>query len=618
MSVGGRLGITLGALLLVLGLGLGTTASAQAPTVRMVAQPARVAVGAVFRLQIEARVASDAEPEIDLPDLSAFDQVSQPRQSSSVQMRYGIGLANPGIERSYVYVYTLRAAREGTYEIEPARITAGGQTATSGPVTVVVGAGGPPQPAAGAPPPAGARSEFLDGAVVDRTAFLRTTVEPANPYVGQQTTVSVYLYDGGRLRSSRMTQQPTTDGFWTHDLLAPGSSPPAQRTSVEGRTYNVHLLRRFAAFPLESGELTIGAPAVRGVTLNLDRIFGGGLEEELTRTGVPVAVPVRELPEQGRPPGPIHVGSLSLEADLDRGQVATRDAVTLTLRAEGEGRISGLELALPPQPGLRILQPEIEDEVTTDGGTLGGMREMRWLIVPERPGDYTLPAFEVATFDPRQATYRTVRTEPLTLLAAGEPTDPAAGGSVDDAPGPVAPGVAAAFGPIRTRASLRRSHRRLVDEGWFGWTFLIGPLLFGLALSIRVGQRWWRRGGNGAEARGAVRRSRKRLAEARKRMSEGDARGFYAAVATALTALVEAKLARPVGSLTHGELEALLRRRGLDAGLTRSLVDELEGSDFARFSAVGVSPEEMANTLDRARALLSGLDRFRPSPEDDE
>src|SRR5262249_39121275 len=91
---------------------------------------------------------------------------------------------------------------------------------------------------------------------------------------------------------------------------------------------------------------------------------------------------------------------------------------------------------------------------------------------------------------------------------------------------------------------------------------------------------------------------------------------FYAAVAQALQEMVEAKLARPVGSLTHAELRRTLVDRGLSAEPAEQLVDELGACDFARFSAAGASRDEMQRCLERAQNILSALDRFTPNAEE--
>ena len=148
-----------------------------------------------------------------------------------------------------------------------------------------------PQQGAGGSTPAGA-----DGARYDPEAFLRTVVDDPNPYVGDQITVTVYLYVRRPLRTApQIVQEPTADGFWVHDLLPPSRNLEATHQVVGGQSFNVYVLRRFAAFPLRAGTLQIGAPQLAMETGSLFDFFQPQ-QSRLERTGV--AVPV------GRPGPP--------------------------------------------------------------------------------------------------------------------------------------------------------------------------------------------------------------------------------------------------------------------------------------------------------------------------
>src|SRR5690606_25213348 len=81
--------------------------------------------------------------------------------------------------------------------------------------------------------------------------------------------------------------------------------------------------------------------------------------------------------------------------------------------------------------------------------------------------------------------------------------------------------------------------------------------------------------------------------------------------------LLEAKLGRPVGSLTHAELGRALVARGMREELAQRVVDELESCDFARFSAAGIRGEEMESCLARTKELLGELDRFPATKEEE-
>ena len=586
---------------------LACPASAQRPSasITMSADRTQIEPGGIFQLRVDATIRGGGQASIELPDLSAFDVVS--RQVS--RRTIGMGL---GGESGLTQVLHLRARQPGTVTIGPATADLGGRRVASDPLTIQVGDGAPePQPTVTQPPESGARG---DGMAFDPRGFLRTWVDHSDPYVGQQVTVTVYLYLPGPLRGSpSITQEPSTDGFWTRDLLPPSRGLVAETQRLNNRDFQVYVLRRFAAFPLQAGDLTIGATGISIQQGGIFSLFGGGGPESLSATGVPVTVRVRELPSAGRPPGEVHVGSLELHAELDRTQVGTGDAVTLTVTATGRGAVEQVRVPTPSAEGLRVLEPEIRDVTSSPNDVVGGTRTYRWLIVPERPGDTTLGPFEVPVFDPVAERYSVARAAALTLTAAGNGASPA-----EAEPSEVQPrsddAAAPSFGPIHPRSELRRSQAAIADQPWLFWLLGLGPLAYVCALGVRSARRRAARHDPSRDARRARKGAKKRLDAAAQHAKANAPREFYAAVATALKEVTEARLGQPVGSLTHPALRRTLQERGMDAELADRIVDELEGCDFARFSAVGVRGDEMDRCLERSRELLSALDRFTPSP----
>ena len=580
-------------------------------SVTMSADRTALQVGDVFRLEVRAEVTGAANAQVELPELGAFDVLGR-QVSTPVQFRFGFGSQTQLVQSTTVHLLTLRAREAGTFDLSPAAVVApGGRRFESERLTIRVG--GPanavdPVADPSVPPPLTG-----DGAQFDPEGFVRTVVDDARPTVGQQVTVTVYLYSRQPLRGGlQITQEPTTEGFWVHDLLPPTRSLEGQRQNVRGVDFNVYVLRRLAAFPLRAGALTIGATGITVTTGGIFDIFGRG-SAPLSRVGVPLSLEAQPLPDEGRPAGNVHVGSLELTATLDRAQVATGDAVELTVTARGEGQVRQVNLPSPAAPGLRVLEPEIRDEVTSPRGVVGGSRTFRWLIVAERPGETRLGPFEVPVFDPRARTYSVARAPALTLTAAGNPTGVA---EAPDEAGPSADDREITLGPIRTRSELARSPSslRVAAAPWLPYAFAIAPLVFAGALLVRTLRR---RGDEASRAnKTKAREAKRRLSAAATHASANAPAPFYAAIAQALKELLESKLERPVGSLTHAELRRVLGARGLDGALADRVVDELEGCDFARFAAAGARPEEMQSCLTRAKALLDELERFTPRAEE--
>jgi hypothetical protein len=569
-----------------------------------------VQVGEMVALEVRADVQNADNPQVELPDLTGFDVLAR-QVSSPVQFRFGSG-GTQVIQATTIHRLTLRAREPGTFALRPAVVHAGRQQFASNPLTIVVGgtpSTGPPQQQP--PGPADLPPGDDLGAQFNPNGFVRTHVENTQPYIGQQTTVSIYLYMPQRVGGAiAITPEPTTEGFWTQDLLPPERDPTPRVQDIQGYRFAVYMLRRFAAFPLRAGELTIGGTGVTVSSNNpFDRIFGGGGGPSTRFEGIATTLEVRELPEQGRPRGEVHVGRLTLSAELDRTQVPTGDAVQLTVTAEGSGQLTQLELELPAQDGLRILTPEIDDQIVWPRDVVSGTRTARWLIVPERAGTFTIPPFEIAVFDPSTQRYSVARTTALRLVAAGNPI--AGGEDANDGEAPDEGRLE--IRPIRTESELTRDRGAWLPPPVLWGGLALGPLLFAGALIVRVA----RRRAAHADPRGKKQKdAKKRLAAAQRHAAAGEGREFYGAIAQALKDVLEARLGQPVGRFTHAELRRHLTERGMQETLVESVVDELEGCDFARFSAAGVKNEEMEACLSRARALLEKLDRFTPNKEE--
>ena len=539
-----QVGLVLAVLLGSLALARPATAQTSARVI-MTTDRATLDVGQTLRLQIRAEVTGGTIDSFDVPDLSAFE-IRQQRVTQPTSIRFGFGNQQVVQQSTTIYDYVLAPTRPGRFELPPTQIQAGGQIYRSNPLTIVVGG----TAGQGTPPPSSnpAATTPVDPAQIDDTAFVRTVTDKDRPYVGEQMTVSVYLYTRAPIRSApQVTRNPSADGFWVHDLL------PAQRTlesrtrSFNGTRYHEYLIKQFAAFPLREGELVIEAPTMQITTGAIFDLFRG--PQNIARTGQPVTVRARALPP---PPANTHqtpavVGRYQIEARLDRNAVRTGDAATVTATVRGEGNIRDATLALPPVDGLRILQPRSEERIEQPNNRVGGERRFEWLIVPERPGEYLLPRLALNVFDPTTAQYQLVQAPPLTLTAAGNAlpsSDPEPSVAEPSPPEPEA--NAASFGPIRTHSSLRKGGAPLSSHGWYLAVLFGIPALFVMLLG---GQAFVAR--RRSLARSTSQTAQHRLQAAEQHANKADAKAFYSAVAQALKGAIEGRLGEPVGGLTH-------------------------------------------------------------------
>jgi len=575
-------------------------AAAPEVTVTLNATPTEVRVGEVTRLEVSVRTRGGRIQKLDLSDLEKYPELEIVSRQTVRPMQFSFGFGS-GVQKesSITNIFILRPTIAGTFEFAPAVAKVDGQTYRSGPLTLVVHPGSG-DATAGADPAAVHEATVdseLSGARYDERAFLRTVVEPNEVYIGQQVNVTVYLYTRLRLSpQSVMPNKPSMDGFWVHD--EPITSLHSETVPVRGANYSAYVVQRSVAFPQRSGELTIGPPKV---TFDVGGRSLFDAPERVQRVGVPVTVNVKPLPEPS-PPGAV-VGRYSVRAWLDRTAADTGDAVTLRIDATGLGNTQDLRISLPPIVGVRTLQPAIRDQRNFQGGKLAGTRSWEWILIAEGPGEHTVPPIELHFFDPDTEEYGTVRSPSLAFTSSGaaKPSQPAIE-PVDTRPKP----GTAAFGPIRMYSALARDETPVRDRGWFAWLLAFPPMLFVLLL---LGTGAARRREQRSATAGAVQRQLIRSAE--NALHANDPRSFYDRIVASITHALDSRLGEPVGGLPHAALRTRLLAEGFDDDLVQRVINELEGADFARFAASGVSKDEMERCQQRTAAIIERVQRSR-------
>jgi hypothetical protein len=320
----------------------------------------------------------------------------------------------------------------------------------------------------------------------------------------------------------------------------------------------------------------------------------------------PLRISVSALPA-GRPePFSGVVGRLSLTASLDRDSVGANDAVTLTVRASGEGNLRAVpapELGLPSD--FEIFPPETSESVQPFGSGLSGEKTFEYVLIPRAPGRREIPVIRMGYFDERAGAYRTASTSALPLTVTGIAGEGPAGAARG--------GVATLREDIRfihlAAGELEPRGRSLFGSPVF-WMVALVPLV-GVVGAMGVRRHRDLLEGDVAYARGrrASSLAKKRLAEARRLAAGDDVRAFYAEVARALRGLVSDRLNLAEAGLQTAELEGQLRSRGLQEATVTEVRACLEHCDRMRFAPPGDDPHEKSRFLDRVGEVMTAVDR---------
>jgi len=297
---------------------------------------------------------------------------------------------------------------------------------------------------------------------VYKNLFIKVSVDKTKAYVGEQITANYKLYARVPMNVA-ISKLPSLNGFWTQDFILPnqGSIKPEEEV-IDGKRYQVFLLKKSALFPQQTGTLTLDPAEAEGQARIVTQVkqrspFGGMFDDDpffqqfgslmmsdpffndevfgsaykdipVKLKSAPVKIQVLPLPEKEKPADYGNaVGNFTVTASIDNPSLSTDDALTYTLRINGSGNLKLIEapkLALPN--GLTTFDPQILDTITGRTTTISGSKIITYTISPNIPGDYEIPSVPFSYYNPQSNSYVTLKTQPVKVqVSKGKHYNPA-------------------------------------------------------------------------------------------------------------------------------------------------------------------------------------------------
>ena len=583
---------------------LPTPTHAQDIQVRAFLSSPRVGFGGQFVLNVEISGTQQTDSEPVLPEMEEFGRYLGSGTSTSMQ------IVNGRTSVALTYQFRFQAVKDGVFEIGPVKVTAGGETYETEPVSLIV---------SDTPAPQGGIADTgePDDGVSPEDVFIETEVSRTAAFENEPVLVSYRIFTRVQVDGYSITALPQTTGFWTEELEQ-SNAPQVENVVRDGSQYATAVIRRVALFPTGPGARTLEPLGIEAQIRVPDRrrrdifgdFFGGsGLFDRRVPVAVasrPVTIEVRPLPTAGRPASFTgHVGELDLSTSVDRASVAANEAVTFRLDVTGTGNLRALAppgITFPDE--FEVFPPETSDDIAPGGGSIRGTRSYEYVLIPRAPGSVTVPAVEMSYFDAGSGGYGTTRSQPVEITVTGD----AAAASTET--GAVPSAVDAIREEIRFihigTPEFRRTGVPLHSTAGF-WIVLLLPMA-AVAGAAAVRRHRDRIEGDVAYARvrRARRMARKRLARA-KGLAAGDPRDFYAEVAGALQGFLADKLNVAEAGLVRDEAGSLARRRGVSEETLERLFACLDDCDLQRFAPAGAEREAPERVLERAAAIMGDL-----------
>lgn len=461
--------------------------------------------------------------------------------------------------------------------------------------------------------------------------FIKVSVDKNKAYLGEQITASYKLYARIPMNVG-ISKLPALNGFWTQDFDIPKGNIKPEEEVIDGKKYQVFLLKKSALFPQQIGSLTLDPAEAKGVARILIKskqtgmfddpffqqfsslmmndpffdqdMFGGMAYKDVPVTikSDPVKITVLPLPEKDKPANYGNaVGNFTISGNFDKTNLTTDDALTYTLKINGSGNLKLIEapnLNLPN--GLTTYDPQIIDTITGRTTTITGSKIFTYSISPNVPGDYKIPAIPFTYYNLQTKTYTTLYTQPAEIqVAKGKHYNPSV----------VQSQVLTDIHPIDITPieSIKLPNKPVFFSVGY-WAMYLLPLLAFIGILF-----WKKRDDELSRDTVKLRNKRankvalKRLVTAQKLLKQNKKQPFHDEVSKAIWLYLSDKLNIPLSSLSREKMHEVLSNKNVPSTLTDridSIIDVCETALYASSSGA----HEMEHTYNDAVEIISKLE----------
>ncbi len=441
----------------------------------------------------------------------------------------------------------------------------------------------------------------------DPYVFLHARTDKKEAVVGEQVTVSFYVYQRVNVEMAPARDASMTDFIRMSMVSTPGFEPPF-RTRAGGKTYMARLIDRVALFPVRIGDLHIGPMTIKVSGIKVGRLVDRSSEDLVVR--------VTEPPRANRPPGYVlgDVGRFSLSATVEPRRLTQGGSIAVTVQVKGNGNFPQT-LAVPARTGVEWLDPEKRESISAQGNIIAGHRSFGYVVRIQEPGSVELGKIDLPYWDPASKRYDITSVElgKVDVAPAAAP-DPSAAPSAapSDAPSAAPRAAAGDADPFATLPAPRAvlgeyvaPAAPLFDGANLYLVIATPPLAYGMLTVAAAGARRLR-ARRAAGASSPARLANVALDEADRARERSDAKDLSAAVERAIHHAIEAATGLKSRGILLDDLAAELERADVPEDLaarTRGLLDEASALRFDP-GATAASLEELAR---RGRTLVREL-----------
>ena len=587
----------------------------------------QVFVGERFQVVFE----SNAEGRnFQAPSFEGFNVVGGPFTSTSSSIQVVNGSISRTTRNSYTFA--LQAIQEGTFRIGSASLTVSGDKVSSEPFEIKVlpddGSHAPSGGGGGSSNQRQSQQNTNDPQVSGKDLFFRCIPSKKSVYVGEQVVLTYKLYTKVPVSSVSLSKVPSYAGFWTKDISDNNGTLKQSSEYVNGIEYTTAEIQKMIIVPQRSGKFTIDPMTMECVAqirtqrnnsrsmdpfeaFFNDPFFNRNItnvQKELSSQSF--SIEAKNLPENAKPATFAGaVGNYKFTSSIDKTELSTNEAVTLTLSVSGSGNIELLQMPEPVfPPDFEVYDPKITISTDVNSQGMTGTKKAEYLAIPRRAGSFSIPPVEFSYFNPGSDSYQTLYSEPYELsVVKGKETEGDGGVYASNQEDIKYLGSDVRH-IMNDGAHLKPKHTTFFTSPTY-FSILLGLLVVFVVLLFVLKKRAEMARDTAANRnRKADKVARGRLKNAYQHLKAKDQDKFYVEMSQALWGYIADKLGIERSKLSMDTVSETMKEKNVPDELTQQFVDTLNSCEFARF-APGNAEEKMDDLYQRGIDVISKAEK---------
>ncbi len=546
-------------------------------------------------------------------ELKGFNVLAGPFTSTSSSFQMINGRTSQSVSNSFTYL--LEPTKEGKYTIGGATAMVNGKKVQSNSlaIEVVKGSGGTSN---NANQNANSKTDNSGTVTANGELFARVNLNKTSVYQGEAIVATIKVYTRMRLVGFNDMKFPSFNGFFSQDIQTP-TQISLQRENLNGKVYEVGLMKQTILFPQRSGELTIDPFELECVVqekVGQSRNIFGQIFDDYDNVKKKVRsastkIVVKPLPANKPADFSGTVGTdFKMTATIDKQKIKTNDGVTIKVSIVGSGNlklIDAIKVDIPTT--FEKYDPKVENNIRNTAAGSVGTKDVEYFFIPRSAGDFRIAPITFSYFDLNTNQYKTLTSQEFNIhVDKGSENETAVSSSAT-----LKEDVETLGSDIRfinqRNFQLNKTGDIFFGSGMFYLSYLAALLLFGIIVILLRKQ--IKENANVALVKNkrANKVSRLRLKLAAKYLSENKKEAFYEEILKTLWGYFSDKLAIPVSQLSRDNISETLEKYSVEKEVSTKFIQVLDTCEFARY-APSMESSEMNSVYEDAASIISTLE----------